>query len=180
MKSCKPMLAAVAALALAGGGSTSALAAPSRLLPPPGLAGPDGRTSGPASGSATAASTHPLPSITGTWVATVTPNAAIARFQSTLSFLPGGEVVEATAKGPMSGGLGVWRAASGRRVITTFHKYRFDSAGNYIGLTTVREVETFHSDADHYTGQATTTVTNPAGVVMSSFRSVSAGVRMEG
>lgn len=176
MKSVKLLLATAAGLALAGAVTTSALAAPAVRVPTPG--GPDGTTADLASASAAAAMLRSPRAITGTWVVTVTPNAPIPRFESTLSFLPGGEVIEVTSKGPMSGGLGVWRAVPGQRVITTFHKYRFDSAGNYIGQTTVREVESLRNDAEQYIGQATTTLTNPSGAVVSSFSSVSAGVRM--
>lgn len=177
MKTVKLLLATAAGLALAGAVTTSALAAPAVRVPPP-AAGPDGTSADLASTSAATAMPRSPHAITGTWVVTVTPNAPIPRFESTLSFLPGGEVVEVTSKGPMSGGLGVWRAVPGQRVITTFHKYRFNSAGNYIGQTTVREVETLRNGADQYTGQATTTLTSPSGAVVSSFSSVSAGVRM--
>jgi hypothetical protein len=176
MKTVKLSLATAAGLALAGAITTSALAAPALRVPAAG--GPDGTAAGLASTSAAVTMTRSPDAITGTWAVTVTPQAPIPRFGSTLSFLPGGEVVEVTSKGPMSAGLGVWRAGPGQRVITTFRKYRFNSAGDYIGQTTVREVETLRNDAGQYTGQATTTLTSPSGAVVSSFRSVSAGVRM--
>ncbi|MBV8195598.1 MAG: hypothetical protein JOY80_08730 [Candidatus Dormibacteraeota bacterium] len=120
--------------------------------------------------------------IVGTWIDTVTPNAPGGPFQSTLVFTNSGAVIEATSKAfaapttDISAGLGVWQP-SGHTVEMTFHKYRFNSSGQYIGTTVIIETDTLQS-ADAYSGKATTSIEDTLGHVLTSFTSTTSGQRM--
>lgn len=120
--------------------------------------------------------------IAGTWVDTVTPNAPIAPFQSTIIWTDGGAIVEATSKAnvapvaDVSGGLGVWKR-DGSSFDMTFQKYLFNSSGSSIGRTVIVETDSLQGD-DAYSGHAVATIYNPAGGVVTTFNSTTHAVRM--
>jgi len=116
-------------------------------------------------------------SIVGTWTVYVTPSTD-APFESTMAFAPGGEVMEATSRAPMSAGLGAWSHTGRGPIYVMFSKYRFDSAGNYIGKVTIHDVGRLSGTGDTYDGQATTVITNTAGVQVATFASVSHATRV--
>jgi hypothetical protein len=109
-------------------------------------------------------------SIGGTWTVYVTPSTD-APFESTMAVAPGGEVMEATSRAPMSAG-GAWSHTGRGPIYVPFSKYRFDSAGNYIGEVTVHDVGRLSGTGDTHDGQATTVITNTAGVQVATFASV--------
>lgn len=121
--------------------------------------------------------------IVGTWLDTVTPTKGpVLPFLSTLVFTASGAVIEATSKSNVaptayvSEGLGVWKGEE-RTFKMTFQKYLFNSSGVWIGRTVIVETDTLQGD-NAYTGQAVTTIYNTADVVMISFPSTTAALRM--
>jgi hypothetical protein len=101
--------------------------------------------------------------IVGTWVDTVTPNAPIGPFQSTIVFTGSGAVIKATSKAfaaptaDTSEGLGVWQEGAKGVVKMTTQKYLFDATGAYMGRIVIAETDTLHG-AGAYNGNAATTV----------------------
>jgi hypothetical protein len=130
------------------------------------------------SSAASAAATGNPVSIDGTWTVTVHPSNSQPSFESTITFTNAGGVVEATSKGPMSGGIGVWSRASNGHFTVMFRKYRFDATGAYVGSTVINEDDVVAAGGQSYDGQATTNLLSPSGAVVSSFTSTSHAVRM--
>lgn len=125
------------------------------------------------------AGTHALE---GVWVVTVdqapTPAGDPPPFESTLSYDDAHVVNEITSRMTgVSAGLGSWQRTGPASFATTWHKYRFDSSGAYIGKTVVREAITMQ-DADSYTAHAVVSVVNPVGGVVASFETEAVGNRM--
>lgn len=129
--------------------------------------------------SSRAAAMHALE---GVWVVTVDPAATPAGdpppFESTLAYDEAHVVNEITSRmDGVSAGLGSWRRTGPESFATTWHKYRFDSSGTYIGKTVIREAITMQG-ADSYIAHAVTSVVNPAGGVVASFETEAVGNRM--
>lgn len=112
----------------------------------------------------------------GTWQVQVQPDGAPSGFSSTLSYLPGGVVVETTSKAPMSAGIGTWDRVRPGQYSIHFSKYRFTPQGAYAGTAVIDEVTTLGEDGS-YAGRAMTTLLDPSGAVVSQFSSTSTGTR---
>jgi len=120
-------------------------------------------------------------SLEGTWIVTVDPRPTPAGdqppFESTLAYLDDHVVTEITSRAPSSAGLGGWRKIGGKTYRTTWHKYRFDATGAYVGRTEVTETIELTGDAS-YTAHSVTKILNPAGGVVAQFESDASAVRM--
>lgn len=126
--------------------------------------------------------TSGMHALVGVWKVTVdqaaTPAGDPPPFESTLSYDEGHVVNEITSRMTgVSAGLGTWQRTGPSSFATTWHKYRFDSSGAYVGTTVVREAITIQ-DADSYTAHAVVNVVNPAGGVVASFETEAVGSRM--
>lgn len=120
-------------------------------------------------------------SLEGTWIVTVDPLATPAGdpspFESTLAYLEEHVVTEITSRAPSTAGLGGWRKVGPSTYRTTWHKYRFDGTGAYIGKTLVTETIEL-TGKETYTAQAMTKILNPAGTVVAQFESEASAIRM--
>lgn len=120
--------------------------------------------------------------LTGTWRVLVDPDPTPAGdqppFVSTIAYTSTGSVVETTSRAPSSAGLGTWDRLGAGEFTSTVEKYRFDSAGNYVGRTRIREVQTLAADGDSYTARATTEVLTPADAVVATFTSTVRATRL--
>lgn len=120
-------------------------------------------------------------SLEGTWIVTVDPRPTPAGdqppFESTLAYLDDHVVSEITSRAPSSAGLGGWRKVGGKTYRTTWHKYRFDATGAYVGRTVVTETIELTGKAT-YTAHSLTRILTPSGGVVAQFESDATGVRM--
>lgn len=121
-------------------------------------------------------------SLEGVWIVMVDPGATPAGdpppFESTLAYDDSHVVNEITSRaGSSSAGLGRWRRTGSDTFVTSWHKYRFDGSGAYIGKTVIREEIRLGSKSS-YTARSVTRVMNPAGVVVAQFESEAVGTRM--
>jgi hypothetical protein len=117
-------------------------------------------------------------SVAGTWTVTVDPDGPPPPFQSTIAFMNGGSLVEATSKVPSSAGVGTWSHGSNGQFSMTFVKYRFDGTGAFIGTTVVEETGVVDAGGDAYNGHATTRILNASGGVVTTFTSATHMERM--
>ena len=120
--------------------------------------------------------------LTGTWVVTVDPRPTPAGdqppFESTLAYSDEHVVSEITTRGaPSTAGLGGWRKVDGSTYTTSWHKYRFDATGAFIGKTVITETIELTGDTT-YTARAVTQIVSPTGTVVAQFESDATAVRM--
>jgi len=120
--------------------------------------------------------------LTGTWVVTVDPRPTPAGdqppFESTLAYFDEHVVSEITTRGaPSTAGLGGWRKVDGSTYTTSWHKYRFDATGAFIGKTVITETIELTGDTT-YTARAVTQIVSPTGTVVAQFESDATAVRM--
>ena len=118
----------------------------------------------------------------GVWVVTIdqapTPAGDPPPFESTLAYDDAHVVSEITSRMTgVSAGLGSWQRTGPASFAATWHKYRFDSSGAYVGKTVVREAITMQDD-DSYTAHAVVSVVNPGGGVVASFETEAVGNRL--
>ena len=120
-------------------------------------------------------------SLKGSWVVTIDPDvappAAPPPFESTIAYGAGHTVVEATARAPMSAGVGSWKQIGKSRYETTFQKYRFDSTGTYIGKTVIDE-KVHLTGPTTYSSHSTTQIIDSTGTVSSQFTAHSTAKRL--
>ena len=120
--------------------------------------------------------------LAGVWTVTVDPRPTPAGdqppFESTLAYGPAQVVNEITSRaGVTSAGLGTWERVGGETYRTTWHKYRFDATGAYVGRTQVTEEITVTGPRT-YSAHALTRVLTAGGAVVAQFESDAQGVRM--
>lgn len=118
----------------------------------------------------------------GVWVATVdplpTPGGDQPPFESTLAYDASNVVNEITTRATMtSAGLGTWVKVGAQTYRASWHKYRFDATGAYVGRTLVTEEITVTGPAT-YTAHSVTKVISSTGAVVAQFESDASAERM--
>jgi hypothetical protein len=119
------------------------------------------------------------PSLVGTWQVTIDPGAPGGgdAFESTLAYTGSRQVMESTTMRPGSTeGLGAWKQVDRNTFRMTFVKYSFVN-GAYAGKSVIRETITL-VDSATYRGQATATITDPAGNTVAVIPSTTVASRM--
>ena len=122
----------------------------------------------------------------GTWevqasVRDCNSHAVLRSFPTLLTFGAHGTLTESTAgiapavRGP---GHGSWRMTDRGTYFAVFKAFRFDSAGNWIGVQTLSQEITL-DETGAFTSNASIQITDTAGNIVNSGCATSTGVRLE-
>jgi hypothetical protein len=122
--------------------------------------------------------------IEGVWDVRVTvvhcdTGKAILTARAIVRYIDGGSFAEITADSLHSAGLGTWRHLGGRNYTAVDRFFVFKADGSFAGTQeTMREIE-LGTNADEYTGTATSAFFNPADQVISTGCATSTATRLE-